>query len=93
MTHNSQDNDETADKNELAMPKGELLVYQTEDGRVKLDVRLEDETVWLTQQMIAELFQTTKQNYLNRANDAKKRVAGFCRVHLPLTVVYLSIKV
>ncbi|BBO90750.1 virulence RhuM family protein [Desulfosarcina ovata] len=42
--------------------KGELIVYQTEDGRVKLDVRLEDETVWLTQNMMAELFQTTQQN-------------------------------
>ena len=42
--------------------KGELIVYQTEDGRVKLDVRLENETVWLTQQMMAELFQTTQQN-------------------------------
>jgi len=41
---------------------GELLVYQTDDGRVKLDVRLEHETVWLTQQMMADLFQTTKQN-------------------------------
>ena len=36
--------------------------YQAEDGRVKLDIRLEDETVWLTQQMTADLFQTTKQN-------------------------------
>ncbi|MGV8078916.1 MAG: virulence RhuM family protein [Syntrophales bacterium] len=42
--------------------KGELLVYQTDDGRVKLEVRLENETVWLTQQIMAELFQTTKQN-------------------------------
>jgi hypothetical protein len=42
--------------------KGEFLVYQTEDGRIKLDVRLENETVWLTQQTMAELFQTTKQN-------------------------------
>jgi hypothetical protein len=42
--------------------KGELIVYQTEDGRVKLDVRLEDESVWLTQQMMAELYQTSKQN-------------------------------
>ena len=42
--------------------KGELLVYQTEDGNVKLDVRLENETVWLTQQLMADLFQTTKQN-------------------------------
>ena len=41
-------------------PKGEMLLYQTEDGQVKLEVRLEDETVWLTQKMMAELFQTTK---------------------------------
>jgi hypothetical protein len=49
-------------KNMPAHTRGEILVYQTGDGHVKLDVRLEDETVWLTQQMMAELFQTTKQN-------------------------------
>jgi hypothetical protein len=42
--------------------KGQFLVYEREDGTLKLDVRLEDETVWLTQQLMAELFQTTKQN-------------------------------
>lgn len=42
--------------------KGEIIVYQTDDGRVKLDVRLQDETVWLPQQLIAELFQTTVPN-------------------------------
>lgn len=42
--------------------KGEILVYQTEDGQVKLDVRLQEETVWLTQPLMAELFQTTQQN-------------------------------
>ncbi|MFC1550928.1 virulence RhuM family protein [Candidatus Latescibacterota bacterium] len=42
--------------------KGEVLVYQTDDGLVKLDVRLVNESVWLTQQHMAELFQTTKQN-------------------------------
>lgn len=42
--------------------KSEFLVYQTEDGRIKIDVRLEDETVWLTQQIMADLFQTTQQN-------------------------------
>ena len=35
--------------------KGELLVYQTENGSIKLEVKLENETVWLTQQMMAEL--------------------------------------
>ncbi|MBN2437902.1 MAG: virulence RhuM family protein, partial [Deltaproteobacteria bacterium] len=44
------------------LQKGEVVLYQTEDGRVKLEVRLQDETVWLTQQLIAELFQTTIPN-------------------------------
>ena len=43
-------------------PKGEVLLYQSDDGSVRLDVRLEDETVWLTQPLMAELFQTTQQN-------------------------------
>lgn len=40
----------------------QIIIYQTEDGQTKLDVRLEDETVWLSQQHMAELFQTSKQN-------------------------------
>lgn len=43
-------------------PGGEFLFYQTEDGRTRLQVRLEAETVWLTQAQMAELFQTTQQN-------------------------------
>jgi hypothetical protein len=42
--------------------KGEILLYQSEDGIVKIDVRLEGETVWLTQKSMAELFQTTVPN-------------------------------
>ncbi|MFA6815596.1 MAG: virulence RhuM family protein [Lentisphaeria bacterium] len=42
--------------------KGELLVYQSDNGQIKLNVRLEDETVWLTQAHIAELFQVKPQN-------------------------------
>ena len=41
---------------------GEILVYRTDDGTVRLDVRLQDETVWLTQAMMAELFGTTVPN-------------------------------
>lgn len=52
----------TTEKHLQESPKGEILVYRTEDGRVKLDVRLENETLWLTQQLMADLFQTTKQN-------------------------------
>ena len=50
------------DNNENSDIKGEMLVYQTDDGQVKLEVRLQNETVWLTQQMMAELFRTSKQN-------------------------------
>ncbi|MDZ4165507.1 MAG: virulence RhuM family protein [Smithellaceae bacterium] len=39
-----------------------LIMYQTKDGKTKVEVRLEDETVWLTQKLMAELFQTTPQN-------------------------------
>ena len=42
--------------------KGQFLVYEAEDGRVKIDVRLADETVWLSQALIAELFQTSVPN-------------------------------
>jgi hypothetical protein len=40
----------------------EILIYQTEDGQIKIDVRIENETVWLTQSQMSELFQTTPQN-------------------------------
>ncbi|MDD2284742.1 MAG: RhuM family protein [Paludibacter sp.] len=40
----------------------EILLYQTEDGQTKIDVRLEEESVWLSQAQMVELFQTTKQN-------------------------------
>ncbi len=40
----------------------QIIIYQTEDGATKIDVRLENETVWLSQKMIAELFQTTVAN-------------------------------
>ena len=42
--------------------KSEIVLYQTEDGRTRLEVKLENETVWLTQGQMVELFQTTKQN-------------------------------
>ncbi len=40
----------------------QIIIYQTEDGQTKLDVRLENETVWLTQKYMAELFQTSVPN-------------------------------
>jgi len=38
-------------------PEGEFVLYQTEDGRTRLEVRLVDETVWLSQKLMADLFQ------------------------------------
>jgi hypothetical protein len=49
-------------KNEIAPVKSELILYQTEDGKTRIEVRLQNETVWLTQKLMAELFQTTPQN-------------------------------
>ncbi|HEV7404754.1 MAG TPA: virulence RhuM family protein [Chthoniobacteraceae bacterium] len=43
-------------------PHSQLLIYRSEDGRIKLDVRFEGETVWLTQKLMADLFDSTKQN-------------------------------
>jgi hypothetical protein len=40
----------------------EIVFFQTEDGRSRIEVRLEDNTVWLTQRLMAELFQTTVAN-------------------------------
>lgn len=42
--------------------ENEIIIYQTQDGQTKIDVRIENETVWLTQNQMAELFQTSKQN-------------------------------
>lgn len=42
--------------------QSEIIIYQTEDGSTRIDVKFEDETVWLTQQQMAELFQTSRTN-------------------------------
>ncbi|PXV65548.1 Fic/DOC family protein [Dysgonomonas alginatilytica] len=42
------------------MKKGEIIIYQTSDGKTQLDVKLDNETVWLTQAQIAELFGTKR---------------------------------
>lgn len=48
----------------------ELLIYQTEDGGIKIDVNVTEETVWLTQGQMAELFSTTPQNITMHINNA-----------------------
>ncbi len=42
--------------------KGEVIIYQSEDGLTHIDVKLEDETIWLTQQQMTELFQSSRTN-------------------------------
>ena len=66
------------------MKNSDILIYQTEDGQTKIETRLEDETVWLTQQQMAELFQKSRstinehikniytENELTEENSMKK---------------------
>jgi hypothetical protein len=42
--------------------KGEIILYLAEDGKTKINVRLENENVWLSQQQMAELYQTSRTN-------------------------------
>lgn len=53
-----------ADTKDLALEEnqGNIVIYQTEDGNTKIDVRFVDETVWLTQQQMADLFQSSRTN-------------------------------
>ncbi len=52
--------------------KGEILIYRSKQGNTRIDVRLENEDVWLTQQQMADLFQTTKQNISLHLNNIFK---------------------
>jgi hypothetical protein len=47
---------------EMQKNESQILLYQTEDGTQRIEVHLQDETVWLSQKLMAELFQTTPQN-------------------------------
>ncbi len=42
--------------------KGEIIIYQSEEGRTKIEVRLENENIWLTQAQLVELYQSSKSN-------------------------------
>ncbi len=47
-------------ENSVFMTNSDILIYQNADGNIKIDVRLEEETVWLTQAQLCELFQKSK---------------------------------
>ena len=49
-----------------------IVIYQTEDGQTQIDVRLENETVWLTQAQMAELFQTDRTSIVRHINNINK---------------------
>lgn len=59
------------DSNKTDSSKGEIILYQPNES-LKLEVQIENETVWLTQQQMAELFQTTKQNVSLHINNIFK---------------------
>ena len=50
--------------------ENEIIIYQTQDGKTKIDVKIEDETVWLNQAQMVELFETTKQNISQHIKNA-----------------------
>lgn len=54
------------------MKNNKIIIYKTEDKKVSVDVRFDNETVWLTQMQMAELFDTTKQNISLHINNCFK---------------------
>ncbi|MFC4558380.1 virulence RhuM family protein [Virgibacillus kekensis] len=64
----------------------DVLIYQTEDGNTKIDVRLENETVWMTQKAVAELYQTSPQNITlhikNIYEEAELQQDSTCKYYL-----------
>ena len=49
-----------------------IVIYQTDDGQTQIDVRMENETVWLTQAQMAELFQTDRTSIVRHINNIYK---------------------
>ena len=60
------------DQTPPTIPNSEILLYTSPDGQVQLDVRLQEDTLWMTQQMMAELFQTTVQNIIMHVGNIYK---------------------
>ena len=54
------------------MKEDKIVIYQTEDGQTQIDVRLENEAVWLTQAQMAELFQTDRTSIVRHINNIYK---------------------
>lgn len=56
------------------MEEKKMIIYTSIDGQTKIDVRLEDETLWLTQAQMCELYQTSKSNVRSISSISLKRV-------------------
>jgi len=54
------------------MENNKIIIYQTEDGQTRIDVRLENDTVWLTQAQMAELFKTDRTSIVRHINNIYK---------------------
>lgn len=65
------------------MENGNIIIYQSEDGQTHIEVRMEDETVWLSQQQMAELFQTSRTNVVEHIKhiyeDGELQETATCR--------------
>lgn len=70
----------------LSNSENEILIYQTDDKETQIDVKLEHETVWLTQRQMADLFNTTPQNitiHLKRIYQEKELLeSSTCKEYL-----------
>ena len=67
------------------MEENKIIIYQTEDGQTQIDVRLENETVWLTQAQMAELFQKDRTVITRHINNVFKegelgKRRGVCKI-------------
>lgn len=64
-------------------PQSNIILYRTEDGRTRIECRFENETIWLTQALIAELFQvsvpTVNEHLKNIYNDGELEVVPTIR--------------
>lgn len=64
--------------------KRDILIYQSQNGQIKVEVRFEDETVWLTQQQMAELYQCSRTNVVEHLKhiyeDEELEEQATCRI-------------
>lgn len=72
------------------MEENKIVIYQTEDGQTQIDVRLENDTVWLTQAQMAELFERTPQNITmhirNAYNEGELERESTCKEYLQVQI-------